>query len=59
MSWFKEPVYVLIGQKWDGKYSSTTDLEINSFQPLLLGEIVRHLRTQVNDSDLSDYITVF
>ena len=35
-----------------GKYISATELELNRFRPFTLGELVWHLSTQVNDSDL-------
>ena len=36
-----------------GKYISATDFEINRFRNLRLGELVWHLSTQLNDSDLA------
>ena len=48
-----------LANKQAGKYIFTTELDLNRFWPLPFGEIVWHLRTQVNDSDISAYITVF
>ena len=42
-----------------GKYISATELEIIRSRHFPLGELLWHLITQVNDSDLADYITVF
>ena len=41
------------------RYIPATELEIIRFQPLLLGELVWHLITQVKNSDLAAYLTVF
>ena len=50
--------FLLVDQQ-AGKYISATELELNSFRPLSLRELVWHLITQVNDSDLAVYINVF
>ena len=42
-----------------GRYAPATELEIIRFQPLPFRELVWHLSTQVNGSDLTAYITVF
>ena len=42
-----------------GKYISATELELNRFRPLPLGDLVWHLSTQVNNSDIAAYVTVF
>ena len=42
-----------------GRYTPATELEIIRFWPLPLGEIVWHLRTKVNNSDLAAYISIF
>ena len=49
----------LLANQQAGKYISDTELELNRFQTLSLGYLVWHLSTQVNYSDLADYITVF
>ena len=36
-----------------GKYISATELELNMFRTLPFGDLVWHLITQVNDSDLA------
>ena len=41
------------------KYISSTELELNSFCHLPLGDLVWHLITQLNDSDISTYINLF
>ena len=41
------------------KYISATELELNRFQTLDLGDLVRHLSTQVNDSYIAAYTNVF
>ena len=48
-----------LSNKQAEKYISDTELELNKFHPLPFGEIVWHLSTQVNDSDISAYISVF
>ena len=50
---------VWLANKQAGKYISATKLELNMFRPFTLGEIVWHLSTQVNGSDIDAYITVF
>ena len=42
-----------------GSYAPTTELELIRFLRFPFGEIMWHLRTQVNDSLLAYYITVF
>ena len=42
-----------------GKYISATELELNRFRSLPLGDLVWHLITQVKNSDIATYITVF
>ena len=42
-----------------GRYIPATELKLNRFRPSPLGELIWHLSTQVNVSDLSAYITVF
>ena len=42
----------LLANQQAGKYISATELELNMFRPLPLGELVWHLRTKVNDNDL-------
>ena len=37
-----------------GRFELATELELNWFRPLPLGELVRHLSTQVNNGILSD-----
>ena len=41
------------------KYITITELELNRSWPFPLGELVWHLISQVNHSDLAAYITVF
>ena len=50
--------FVLANQQ-AGKYISATELELNRFRPLPLGELVWHLSTQVKNIDIATYITVF
>ena len=50
---------LLLSNQQAGKYISTTELEINRFCTLPLWELVWYLRTQVNDSDLAAYVTIF
>ena len=42
-----------LSNQQDGRYIPATDLELIRFMTLLLGEIVWHLSTHVNDSDIS------
>ena len=48
-----EGVGKLLSNQQDGRYISATELEINRFWPLPFGELVWHLSTQVNYSDLA------
>ena len=48
-----------LANQQDGKYISNTELYLIMFWHFPLGQIVWHLITQVNDSDISAYITVF
>ena len=50
--------FVLTNQQ-DGKYITATELELIRFWPFPLHDLVWHLSTQVKDSDIAAYITVF
>ena len=50
--WSNRYTFVLDNQQ-AGKYISATELELNRFCPLPLGDLVWYLSTQVNDSDLA------
>ena len=43
----------------DGKYISDTELELIMSWPFPIEELVWHLITQVNNSDIATHITVF
>ena len=42
-----------LGNQYSGSYAPTTELEIIMFRPFPFREIVWHLRTKVNDSDVA------
>ena len=48
-----------LANQYAGSYAPATELELIRFRPLPFGELVWHLNTQVNYSDLAAYITVF
>ena len=48
-----------LANKQAGKYISATELELIRFRDFPLGDIVWHLSTQLNDSDLDAYIIAF
>ena len=48
-----------LANKQAGKYISATELDLNNFGPLSLGELMWYLRIKVNYSDLASYTTVF